>query len=217
MIGAEALSRFPHSDGTSTEAWFMQAASVGMEIELEMLALRTALKVALRLPADIYIAVNLSPGVCLDPRAAETIARGGIQPSRLVLEVTEREEVTDYGQLFSVLAPLRAAGLRVAVDDAGAGFASMRHIIELKPDLIKLDRAIIRNIDTEASHRALGAAMVGFAAETGALLLADGIETAAELKTVTTLGMAAGQGYLLGRPSQVPGDWARWDDETHPN
>jgi EAL domain-containing protein (putative c-di-GMP-specific phosphodiesterase class I) len=138
VIGAEALSRFPHSDGTSTEAWFMQAASVGMEIELEMLALRTALKVALRLPADIYIAVNLSPGVCLDPRAAETIARGGIQPSRLVLEVTEREEVTDYGQLFSVLAPLRAAGLRVAVDDAGAGFASKRHIIELKPDLIKL-------------------------------------------------------------------------------
>jgi EAL domain-containing protein (putative c-di-GMP-specific phosphodiesterase class I) len=100
--------------------------------------------------------------------------------------------------------------MRLAVDDAGAGYASMRHIIKLKPDLIKLDRAIIRDIDTEASHRALGAAMVGFAAETGAHIVAEGIETVAELKTVTSLGIAAGQGYLLGRPTLEPSDWEQW-------
>ncbi|MCY1245303.1 Cyclic di-GMP phosphodiesterase CdpA [compost metagenome] len=92
----------------------------------------------------------------------------------------------------------------------------MQHIVQLKPDLIKLDRAIIRDIDSDPSHRALGAAMVGFAAETAALLVAEGIETAAELEAVTSLGMTAGQGYFLGRPTLEPRDWARWDKNTRP-
>jgi EAL domain-containing protein (putative c-di-GMP-specific phosphodiesterase class I) len=210
IIGAEALSRFPGSGSTSTEAWFMQAASIGMEAELELLALRTAVNAADKLPQNLYLAVNLSPRVCRDPRALETIARSSIPPSRVVLEVTERHEVDDYEDLLCLLAPLRTSGMRLAVDDAGAGYASMRHIIKLKPDLIKLDRAIIRDIDTEASHRALGAAMVGFAAETGAHIVAEGIETVAELKTVTSLSIAAGQGYLLGRPTLEPSDWEQW-------
>lgn len=210
IIGAEALSRFPHSGSTSTEAWFMQAASIGMEADLEMLALRTALNAADKLPRDIYLAVNLSPAVCLDRRVLETLSQGSIHPSRLVLEMTERQEVDRYEDLLRLLAPLRTSGMRLAIDDAGAGYASMRHIIRLKPDLIKLDRAIIRDIDTEASHRALGAAMVGFAAETGALVVAEGIETAAELDTVTALGMAAGQGYLLGKPTLEQSDWEKW-------
>ncbi|MBP1136359.1 PAS domain S-box-containing protein [Arthrobacter sp. PvP023] len=216
VVGAEALSRFPLSDGTTTEAWFMQAASVGMEADLELLALRTALRTAARLPRDIYLAINLSPGVCLDPRVLEAISQGDIHPSRLVIEVTERQKVDDYGQLLGVLEPLRSSGVRVAIDDAGAGFASMQHIVQLKPDLIKLDRAIIRDIDSDPSHRALGAAMVGFAAETAALLVAEGIETAAELEAVTSLGMTAGQGYFLGRPTLEPRDWARWDKHTRP-
>lgn len=124
--------------------------------------------------------------------------------------MTERHEVLDYEPLATALSPLRRAGLRIAVDDAGAGFASMRHILELKPDLIKLDRDIIAGIDTDPGQRALGAAMVGFATEIGAGLVAEGIETDAELEMVARLGMGTAQGYLLGRPSTEPEDWAQW-------
>lgn len=216
VIGVEALSRFPASEGTSPEAWFVQAASVGLGVDLELLALRKALNAALQLSPGLYVAVNLSPEACLDTAVHEAIWQGPVDPSRVVIEVTERQEVSDYAALFNALAPLRAAGLRVAIDDAGAGFASMRHIIKLKPDLIKLDRAIVRDIDTETSHRALGAAMVGFAVEIGASLLAEGVETETELQAVTALGMAAGQGYYLGRPSVHPADWACWGGPAEP-
>jgi EAL domain-containing protein (putative c-di-GMP-specific phosphodiesterase class I) len=105
--------------------------------------------------------------------------------------------------------------VRIAVDDAGAGFASMRHILQLKPDLIKLDRSIISGIDADSGRRAFGGAMVSFAAELGAILVAEGIETETELSTVTELGMNAGQGYLLGRPSLRAEDWLRWQG-PHP-
>jgi EAL domain-containing protein (putative c-di-GMP-specific phosphodiesterase class I) len=141
---------------------------------------------------------------------AAAIVDSAVPPRRIVLEVTERQEVGDYAPLAAALAPLRRAGLRIAVDDAGAGFASMRHILQLKPDLIKLDREIIAGIDGDPAQRALGAAMVGFACEIGAVLVAEGIETEAELAAVTKLGMTAAQGYLLGRPSLRPEDWVSW-------
>jgi PAS domain S-box-containing protein len=216
VIGAEALTRFISSEGISPEVWFVEAASVGLEADLEFLALRTALATATELPPDLYVAVNLSPGACLDPRLTTVIQDSAIPACRIVLEVTERHEVTDYAQLADVLSLLRGSGVRIAIDDAGAGFASMRHILQLKPDLIKLDRDIIAGIDTDPGQRALGAAMVGFAKETGADLVAEGIETEAELTAVTKLGMSAGQGYLLGRPSVRPETWTQWRG-TPPN
>ena len=134
----------------------------------------------------------------------------GLPLGRIVLELTEHHEVTDYGQLGEALTPLRCGGLKVAIDDAGAGFASMRHIVELKPELIKLDREVIAGINADAGLRALGAAMVGFAAEIGASLIAEGIETEAELATVRDLGMTAAQGYMLGRPTVAVEEWNRW-------
>lgn len=210
VIGAESLTRFSGSQELSPEARFMEAASIGLDIELEILALRTALTTAAGLPPELYVAANLSPRACLDPRLAAAIAESAIPPRRIVLEVTERHEVGNYEPLAQALAPLRRAGLRIAVDDAGAGFASMRHILQLKPDLIKLDRGIIAGIDTDPAQRALGAAMVGFSSEIGAALVAEGIETEAELAAVTKLGMTAAQGYLLGRPSLRPEDWRTW-------
>ncbi len=210
VIGAEALTRFSGSAGGSPEVRFMEAASIGLDIELEILALRTALATAAGLPPELYMAANLSPRACLDPRLAAAIEESAIPARRIVLEVTERHEVANYEPLAEALAPLRRAGLRIAVDDAGAGFASMRHILQLKPDLIKLDREIIAGIDTDPGQRALGAAMVGFSSEIGATLVAEGIETEAELAAVTKLGMTAAQGYLLGRPSLRPEDWAQW-------
>ncbi|SEQ15441.1 EAL domain-containing protein [Arthrobacter sp. OV608] len=100
-------------------------------------------------------------------------------PDRIVLELTERQRVNDYDSLVSALMPLRELGLRVAVDDAGSGFSSMRHILELRPDIIKLDRSVITGIHANPGQRALGAAMVKFAPEISATIVAEGIETEA--------------------------------------
>jgi PAS domain S-box-containing protein len=212
VIGAEALTRFITSPVRSPETWFADAASIGRGPELEFLAMETALLAAAKLPAHLYIAVNLSPDACLDPRLVEILQQSLVPPGRIVVEVTERSDVTDYGPLAAALARLRHSGIRVAVDDAGAGFASMRHILQLKPELIKLDRTIITGIDTDPGHRALGMAMVSFAAGIGATLIAEGIETQTELATVTELGMNAAQGYLLGRPSVRPEEWSQWQN-----
>ncbi|MCT9625986.1 EAL domain-containing protein [Pseudarthrobacter equi] len=209
VIGVEALTRFPGSPA-SPDAQFRDADSVGLGVELEMVALETALDAARALPNQLYVAVNLSPDACLDPRLPAVLARAGFPGERLVLEVTERHAVQEYGPLGNALESLRRSGLRIAVDDAGAGFASMRHILELSPDLIKLDRDVIAGIDSDPARQALGTAMVGFAAGLGATLVAEGIETTDELATVTGMGMHAGQGYLLGRPSLDPDDWASW-------
>jgi EAL domain-containing protein (putative c-di-GMP-specific phosphodiesterase class I) len=209
-IGAEALTRFVTSPVRSPETWFADAASIGRGPDLEFLAMETALLAAAKLPPDLYIAINLSPAACLDSRLSEILQRSGVPAGRVVVEVTERSAVEDYEPLAAALARLRRFGLRVAVDDAGAGFASMRHILQLRPELIKLDRTIIAGIDTDPGQRILGMAMVSFAAGIGAALIAEGIETDTELTTVTQLGMNVGQGYLLGRPSVRPEDWDHW-------
>lgn len=210
VIGAEALTRFVTSPVRSPETWFADAASIGRGPDLEFLAMETALLAAAKLPAELYIAINLSPAACFDSRLGEILQRSGMPAGRVVVEVTERSAVADYEPLAAALVRLRHSGLRVAVDDAGAGFASMRHILQLRPELIKLDRTIIAGIDTDPGQRTLGMAMVSFAKGIGASLIAEGIETDKELSTVTELGMNVGQGYLLGMPSVRSEDWAHW-------
>jgi PAS domain S-box-containing protein len=210
IVGAEALTRFVSSPLRSPDEWFVEADSDGRGPELEFLALETAMLAAADLPAYLYIAVNLSPSACLDPRLSEILRDSGLKPARIVIELTERSAVADYERLAAALAPLRSAGLRIAVDDVGAGFSSMRHILRLSPELIKLDRTIVAGIDKDPNQRALCAAMVSFSSQIGASLVAEGIETNAELTAVTELGVNAGQGYLLGRPSVLPSDWSRW-------
>ncbi|MHC6595091.1 sensor domain-containing phosphodiesterase [Arthrobacter sp. C152] len=219
VIGAEALTRFLSASdrGISPEAWFAGAASVGLGEDLEVLALEAALSAAAYLPEDLYVALNLSPKTCLSDRASALLRNSSIPPQRIVLELTEHHEVDDYGPLERALDPLRRAGMRIAIDDAGAGFASMRHIVELKPDSIKLDRQVITGINADAGLRALGAAMVRFAGDIGALLIAEGIETEAELDALRTLGMDAGQGYLLGRPTVATEEWKLWSGANHLN
>ncbi|MFP3579014.1 EAL domain-containing protein [Arthrobacter sp. SIMBA_036] len=213
VIGAEALSRFLSSPGNSPEAWFAEAESVGLGLELEIAALETALSAARGVPPFVYVAFNVSPGLCLDPRLVQLLSGAGVPARRIVLEVTERHPVLDYGPLAAALSGLRRDGIGIAVDDAGAGFASMRHILQLKPDVIKLDRNIIAGIDSDLGQRALGAAMVGFATQIGAVLVAEGIETFQELEAAADLGMSAGQGFLLGRPTVRPEDWTSWREK----
>jgi EAL domain-containing protein (putative c-di-GMP-specific phosphodiesterase class I) len=172
---------------------------------LEAALLRTA-----KLPPHLYVALNLSPETCIDPRLPELLEQSGLAVHRIVLELTERLAVDEYAPLLASLEPLRRRGLRIAVDDAGSGYASMRHILQLRPDIIKLDRSLIAGIDSDQGQRALGAAMVGFATQIGARIVAEGIETQAELAAVMELGMTSGQGYFLGRPTIHPADWAAW-------
>jgi EAL domain-containing protein (putative c-di-GMP-specific phosphodiesterase class I) len=112
--------------------------------------------------------------------------------------------------LAAVLAPLRTSGVRLAIDHAGSYFTSIRHIRQLRPDIIKLDRNLIAGIDTDALRSSLGEAMIGFAEHIGATVIAQGIETPAELAAISGLGATAGQGYLLGRPTTRPEDWNAW-------
>ncbi len=123
--------------------------------------------------------------------------------AQIVLEVTEHSFVSDYAELAAALKSLRGRGLKFAVDDAGAGYASFRHILQLKPDIIKLDIEIIRDIDTDINKQALAAAIIGFAKETGSVIVAEGVETQSEMETLRRLRVSKAQGYLLGKPREM--------------
>ena len=210
VVGAEALSRFVADPSATPDIWFSEAAGVGLGPELELLAVETALNAARELPDHLYVSVNVSPSTCLDDRLRRMLTASPIALVRIVLELTEHTEVINYEPLNDVLNGLRLAGLRVAIDDAGSGFASGQHILKINPDFIKLDRSLVTAIESHSGERALAASMVAIATELGATVTAEGIETRAELRCVTALGVTAAQGYLLGRPSVSPREWSRW-------
>lgn len=208
VAGAEALTRF--SGGHGPDAWFALASSARLSTDMELAAVGAALAAAGRLPGQLYVSVNASPGTCLTRRFARLLLSSPIPADRIVLELTEQSPVEDYTPLINALGPLRDSGVRVAVDDAGAGYASMLHIVRLAPDIIKLDKELIAGIDSNRGQKALGRAMVHFARDIGATVTAEGIETAAELSSVAGLGIDSGQGFFLGRPTSRPDQWARW-------
>jgi EAL domain-containing protein (putative c-di-GMP-specific phosphodiesterase class I) len=150
------------------------------------------------LPPDAYLAVNASPDTIFGDEAFNLL--NGMPAERIVLEVTEHAHVEDYDRLRQGLAPLRQRGVRLAVDDAGAGYSSLQHILHLQPDLIKLDMSLTRHIDLDPARRALASALIGFARDTGSRIIAEGVETASELATLRALGVEHAQGYFLGRP-----------------
>jgi EAL domain-containing protein (putative c-di-GMP-specific phosphodiesterase class I) len=121
----------------------------------------------------------------------------------VILEITEHAAVADYDRLVAALAPLRALGLRVSVDDAGAGYASLRHILALEPDILKLDISLTRGIDHDCKRRALASALIAFAREINTGITAEGVESEAELETLSALGVTHVQGYYLARPMEL--------------
>lgn len=202
VTGAEALARMALEPTRPPDQWFAEAARLGLGVDLELAAVRAALAGLDRLPPDATLAVNVSPATVLDPRLEVTLAR--VAASRVSLEVTEHARVEDYDVLARALAGLRRDGVRLAVDDAGAGFASLQHILRLRPDVIKLDISLTRDIDTDPVRRALATSLVRFATEMGATIVAEGIETATELTALRELGVPLGQGYHLQRPGPLP-------------
>jgi EAL domain-containing protein (putative c-di-GMP-specific phosphodiesterase class I) len=165
---------------------------------LELAAIRMALGALASFPAHLHLAMNASVET-ITSRAFPDILTG-IALDRVVLEITEHTDVEDYECLLNVLQPLRQRGLKLAVDDAGAGYSSLRHILNLQPDFIKLDMDLIKHIDLDPARRALASALIAFARDTNSSIIAEGVETASELATLQTLGVEQAQGYFLGRP-----------------
>jgi len=168
-----------------------------MNREIESEAARVALALLPTLPAEMTMAVNVSPAMVL---AGLGTIFGDPPWERLVIELTEHVPIEDYVLLNRMLEPARAAGARLAVDDTGAGFASLRYILDLHPDFIKLDIGIVRGVDRDPSRAAISEMMVRFAERVGIRVIAEGIETQEECATLLELGVELGQGYLLGRP-----------------
>lgn len=202
-VGFEALTRF--ADGTPPDRRFRDAELAGLGEALEMVCLEEALTTSEQLPKGTWLSVNVSPSLVLTEKRLGQLTRAAHRP--LVLEITEHAPVDDYARLRAAINRL-GPDVRMAIDDAGAGFASFRHILELQPDFVKLDIGMVRGIDRDPGRQALVAGMQYFAVETKTTLVAEGIEGASERRTLAQLGVALGQGYLLGRPADV----VAWSD-----
>lgn len=197
----EALTRFPESFGRRTDEWFADAAQAGEAAALELAALRQAVDGLSAMPSDVALSVNVSAEVVLHPGFRDWLPQAPL--GRMILELTEHEQIGDYGPIVAALASARAAGLRLAVDDAGAGYASMRHTLQLLPELLKLDISLIRGIDADRNQRALCRAIITFAKTLGTHVVAEGVETAAELLAVRQLGVDYVQGFFVSQPTML--------------
>ncbi|MCU1461989.1 MAG: diguanylate phosphodiesterase [Acidimicrobiales bacterium] len=204
VVGYEALARFSAQPRRSPDVWFGEAATVGLGTELELLAASNALAHVDELPAGAYLAVNVSPDTAASAPFAAA-CREAASYDRLVIELTEHAPVADYPRLTRALSGLRADGVRLAIDDAGAGFASLRHVLRLRPDIIKLDIALTRGIDTDPVRQALATALISFAGEVGAVIVAEGVESRWEADALCDLGVEFGQGWHIARPGPLPG------------
>jgi EAL domain-containing protein (putative c-di-GMP-specific phosphodiesterase class I) len=195
----EALARFQTRGTDSPLHWFALADEFGMRAELELACLRVALRLLDDLPSGVRLSVNLSGPVLMGAGAQEMLAAER-DVSRLIVEVTEEALVQRDESLIAALAPLLARGAQFAVDDMGAGYSGLRQITALHPSYLKLDRSLVRGIDTDPDRAALLRALVGYAEHTGAHLVAEGVETAAELEAVAAVGVPLIQGWYYGRP-----------------
>ena len=217
VAGQEALARFP--DGRSPTIWFEEANRAGLGIELELLAVAAAMQTV---PKDFagFLAVNVSPAVLVSA-ALRTLLEAKPENLDLVLEMTEHEAVADHETTRAGIAWLRARGLRVALDDVGSGAAGLRQLIDLRPDIIKIDRSLVSRIDADQSRHGLAVALTQLAASMGWSVVAEGIERTEELAVCRRIGIQYGQGYLLGRPAplsaaQTPGHaWIAVSEEIY--
>ncbi len=200
VVGVECLARFPDAKSRGPDLWFAEASVVGRGVELELLAVERALATRHAVPAGGYISINASPETIMSGELERVLV--GIERQHLVVEVTEHQQVEDFVGLKRALAGL-SRHARIAIDDVGAGYAGMRHLVDLGPDILKLDMSLTRDIHCDPARRALAGAMVRFAADIGCRLVAEGIESVDERDTLAALGVDYGQGYLLGRPRLI--------------
>lgn len=205
VVGYEALTRF--SDGTRPDLRFLAADKVGMMVQLEMTCLNAQVEQARQLPRGSFVSLNVSPAlaICLTP-LLDVVAAAD---HAVVLEITEHAAIEDYPRLRAALDGVRSVAM-LAVDDAGAGYAGLHHILELRPQYVKLDISLVRDIDTDPARQAMVAGMARFAESVGCALIAEGIETESELAALELLGVEFGQGFFLAMPAPIE----TWADAT---
>lgn len=198
VVGYEALTRFP--DGVSPDQRFAEATAIGLGPELEAATMKASLSAATGLSASAALNLNVSPAMITARQSLQQLLRGAGR--QIVLEVTEHAEIADYEAFRASFGKLRPR-MELAVDDAGAGFASLRHILELRPAYVKLDRSLIAGLESDEARQAMIVGLRHFARSVGCRLIAEGIETEAELDVLRSLEIQLAQGFLLGRPLPV--------------
>jgi EAL domain-containing protein (putative c-di-GMP-specific phosphodiesterase class I) len=201
-MGFESLSRFRAEPQRPPDKWIAEAHAVGLGLEIEVECVRRAMALRHTIPGDAYLSVNMSPDAILAPEME--LALGPESLEGLVIEITEHDAVGDYARLSARLADYRGRGAKVAIDDAGAGHASMRHVTQLNPDYIKIDRSLIHDIHLDVAKQAIVGSMVSLEDKLKSRVVAEGIETSDELRALRQLGVPLGQGYLLARPHRQP-------------
>ena len=199
-VGYEALARFPQPP-ERCEDWFDDAWRVGLGVELELATARAAVRVLPNIAEPAYLAVNFSPETLLSPALDEVL--DGVDRNRLVIEITEHARVLDYAPLRNRLDELRAGGVRVAIDDLGTGHAGINHLLGFRPEILKIDLAIVQGIRRDRMRRAIAATFATFAAHVGIDIVAEGIESAEDQEALEILGLTAGQGFHIGRPGPL--------------
>jgi EAL domain-containing protein (putative c-di-GMP-specific phosphodiesterase class I) len=204
VAGYESLARFSGPPHTTPDRWFAVARAAGIGPELEAQALRTALRARSALPPNCFLSVNVGPDAVLTAPVAAVFAGAG-DLRGVVVEITEQTAVENYDALLDAIAPMRAAGALLAVDDAGAGFASLKHVMQLRPDFVKVDRDLVAGIDVDETKAAVVEALGMFTSRLDAWLVAEGVETVAELDRLLSLRVPLAQGYGLGLPRPVMG------------
>jgi EAL domain-containing protein (putative c-di-GMP-specific phosphodiesterase class I) len=202
VVGHEALSRFRIGPTRGPSQWFAEAHEVGLGGELELWAVKLACERSRALPKGTFMAVNVSPVTAERPALLDLLSCANVD--HVVLEVTEHAPVQDYPRFRVAISRMRERGARLAIDDAGAGFASLRHILELNAELIKLDGSLTHSLEADPRRRSLASALIEFGRESGASVLAEHIESELQLHELRRLGVTYGQGYHLGRPQAAP-------------
>ena len=200
VTGYEALSRFTGPPNATPDVWFEAAARLELSGALEAVAIRRALDRRAELPPNCFLTVNVSPLALEAAEVRDVFAQAG-SLGGVIVELTEQTVVSDYDLLATWLDPLRSAGALIAVDDAGAGYASLRHVLGIRPDLVKLDRSLAAGVDRDPAKAAVVEMLGGLAGRLDAWMLAEGIETEGELEALLALGVPLGQGYFLSRPA----------------
>jgi len=201
ITGYEALSRFNTTPYKSPDIWFREASQVGLGEELEIMAIQNTIAGIGEFKEDIYISINTSPKHVLNGAIANVL--DGVDLKRIVLEITEHDPISNYSDFRKALDPLRKQGLQLAIDDAGSGYSSFKHILELEADIIKLDITLTQNISSSHRKYLLATALCAFSKAINCTIVAEGVETVEDLNTLKGLGVDRVQGNLLGRPMPI--------------
>jgi EAL domain-containing protein (putative c-di-GMP-specific phosphodiesterase class I) len=202
MVGMEALARFDVDPPRSPDRWFKEAWELGIGHELELAAVRAALAYRRRMPSGLYMGINASPALLQSGELLEALRQ--VDGGPVLIEVTEHAAVSEYEPLMAALAACRDCGARIAVDDFGAGYSGLSHLLRIQPQIVKLDMQLTRDIDRDAAKQALASATAEFARRANLDIVAEGIETEAEAAMLREIGVRYGQGFHFGRPAPLP-------------